>query len=161
MLLCLQKLLLCSNHKPIMLTLCSWILLIHSTRLSWHHHPPINSSDLMARGSYKMALHPGSSCNNSDSSTTSQLPDCSEPGNSLVPTLPILDRLKPSTKLHLSRKRQVEKPSTSTKKHKTGTANSTDPKSISPPKEWQNFQMNACPFGEENFFGQPVVKNLP
>ena len=88
---------------------------------------------------YKMASCPGSSCNNSDSSTTSQLRDSSEPGNSLVPTVSILDRLKPLTKSHLSRKRQVEKPSTSTKRHKTGTANSTDPKSVSPTKRVAEF----------------------
>ena len=63
-----------------MLTLCWWISLIHSTRLSRHRHPPIHSIDLVPCGNYKMASCPGSSCNNSASSTTSRLPDCSEPG---------------------------------------------------------------------------------
>ena len=45
----------------------------------------------------------------------------------------------PRQKLHLSRKCQVEKPSTSTMKHKTGTANSTDPKSVSPTKRVAEF----------------------
>ena len=44
----------------------------------------------------------------------------------------ILDKLRPPLRSQLSRKRKIEKPMTTNKKHKAGVANTRDPKTVTP-----------------------------
>ena len=51
----------------------------------------------------------------------------------------ILDKLRPPLRSQLSRKRKIEKPVTTNKKHKAGVANTTDPKTVTPATRVKQF----------------------
>lgn len=55
----------------------------------------------------------------------------------------LLDKLRAPLRSELSRKRKVERPKTANKKHKSGVANTTDPKSVTPATRVKQFP-NEC-----------------
>ena len=78
-------------------------------------------------------------CTSSSQSSGDEIELLHNPGEHQEREPSILDKLRPPLRSQRSRKRKIEKPVTTNKKHKAGVANTTDPKTVTPATRVKQF----------------------